>query len=317
MSQPSFDLDLDPTPNVPRERARRRDRRGRPQGLPRGGVGPTARSTRSAARRRVTSTSTWSKASATSAWRCGSRCSAPSPRPSSDISPSTACGSRTASRCASSGRVELYEARGQVNLRMSGIDPTYTLGRLAQDRDRLVRLLTGEGLLERNRRLVLAPVPLRIGIVTSRESAAYADFMHELEASGFAWHVMVADSRVQGIEATGSIVRGARRARAVLARRRRGRPRRGQPQRARRVRRRADRARDRRDARACAHRNRARGRPIDRGSRRSHVAEDTHRVRGTSRRASAGIARRPEPIGDGHRAMCAHRARPAGISVTS
>ena len=105
------------------------------------------------------------------------------------------------------GRVELYEARGQVNLRMSGIDPTYTLGRLAQDRDRLVRLLTGEGLLERNRRLVLAPVPLRIGIVTSRESAAYADFMHELEASGFAWHVMVADSRVQGIEATGSIVR--------------------------------------------------------------------------------------------------------------
>ena len=105
------------------------------------------------------------------------------------------------------GRVELYEARGQVNLRMSGIDPTYTLGRLAQDRDRLVRLLTGEGLLERNRRLVLAPVPLRIGIVTSRESAAYADFVHELEASGFAWRVMVADSRVQGIEATGSVVR--------------------------------------------------------------------------------------------------------------
>jgi exodeoxyribonuclease VII large subunit len=112
------------------------------------------------------------------------------------------------------GRVELYEARGQVNLRMSGIDPTYTLGRLAQDRDRLVRLLTGEGLLERNRRLVLAPVPLRIGIVTSRESAAYADFMHELEASGFAWHVMVAESRVQGIEATGSVVRAL----AALAR---------------------------------------------------------------------------------------------------
>ena len=105
------------------------------------------------------------------------------------------------------GRVELYEARGQVNLRMSGIDPTYTLGRLAQDRDRLIRVLTGEGLLERNRRLPLAALPLRIGLVTSRESAAYADFMHELEASGFAWHVVVADSRVQGLEATGSVVR--------------------------------------------------------------------------------------------------------------
>ncbi len=112
------------------------------------------------------------------------------------------------------GRVELYEARGQVNLRMSGIDPTYTLGRLAQDRDRLIRVLTGEGLLERNRRLSLAALPLRIGLVTSRESAAYADFMHELEASGFAWHVIVADSRVQGVEASGSVVRAL----AALAR---------------------------------------------------------------------------------------------------
>ena len=43
------------------------------------------------------------------------------------------------------GRVELYEARGQINLRMSGIDPTYTLGRLAQDRDRLIAVLTARG----------------------------------------------------------------------------------------------------------------------------------------------------------------------------
>ncbi len=105
------------------------------------------------------------------------------------------------------GRVELYESRGQINLRMSGIDPTYTLGRLAQDRDRLVRLLTGEGVLERNGRLPLPLVPLRVGLVTSRDSAAYRDFVHELETSGFAWRVLVADSRVQGAEAAESVVR--------------------------------------------------------------------------------------------------------------
>ena len=105
------------------------------------------------------------------------------------------------------GRVELYEARGQINLRMSGIDPTYTLGRLAQDRDRLIAVLTGEGLLERNRRLALPSLPLRVGLVTSRESAAYRDFVHELETSGFAWRVLVADSRVQGAEAADSVVR--------------------------------------------------------------------------------------------------------------
>ncbi|HTN78649.1 MAG TPA: exodeoxyribonuclease VII large subunit [Acidimicrobiales bacterium] len=112
------------------------------------------------------------------------------------------------------GRVELYEARGQVNLRMSGIDPTYTLGRLAQDRDRLIRALTAEGLLERNRRHVLPAVPLRLGMVTSRDTAAYADFMHELEASGFAWQVLVADSRVQGADAVESVGRAL----AALAR---------------------------------------------------------------------------------------------------
>ena len=50
-------------------------------------------------------------------------------------------------------------------------------------------------------------MPLRVGLVTSRDSAAYRDFMHELESSGLAWHVLVADSRVQGAEAAESVVR--------------------------------------------------------------------------------------------------------------
>jgi exodeoxyribonuclease VII large subunit len=105
------------------------------------------------------------------------------------------------------GRVELYEQRGQINLRMSGIDPTYTLGRLAQDRDRLVKVLQADGLLERNGRLTVPAVPLRVGPVTSRGSAAHRDFVHELETSGLSWRVLLADSRVQGVEAVESVVR--------------------------------------------------------------------------------------------------------------
>ena len=105
------------------------------------------------------------------------------------------------------GRVELYEPRGQINLRMTGIDPTYTLGRLAQDRDRLVKILQAERLLERNGMLTIPAVPLRVGLVTSRGSAAHRDFVHELETSGLSWHVLLADSRVQGVEAVESVVR--------------------------------------------------------------------------------------------------------------
>jgi exodeoxyribonuclease VII large subunit len=99
------------------------------------------------------------------------------------------------------GQVEYYAARGQVSLRMTGIDPTYTLGRMAADRDALLRRLAATGMLDANKARVMARVPLRVGLVTSVGSAAYHDFVHELSASGFAWRVLQCDARVQGIEA--------------------------------------------------------------------------------------------------------------------
>ncbi len=46
-------------------------------------------------------------------------------------------------------RVTWYDRGGRLQLQMSDIDPAFTLGRLAADRDRLLRLLDGEGLLTR------------------------------------------------------------------------------------------------------------------------------------------------------------------------
>jgi exodeoxyribonuclease VII large subunit len=99
------------------------------------------------------------------------------------------------------GQVDYYAPRGQISLKMTGIDPTYTLGRLAADRDALIRRLVAAGLTERNRTRVLPLVPLRVGLVTSIGSAAYHDFTDELVRSGIAFHVLVADARVQGSEA--------------------------------------------------------------------------------------------------------------------
>jgi len=104
------------------------------------------------------------------------------------------------------GRVNHYAARGTVQIRMSWIDTDYTLGRLAAERERLIRALAGEGLLERNGALPFPLVPLRVGLVTSVGSAAHADFMQELEASGFGFRVIVVDSRVQGPEAESSLI---------------------------------------------------------------------------------------------------------------
>lgn len=108
------------------------------------------------------------------------------------------------------GRVDLHAARGRISLRMSGIDPTYTLGLLITERDRLARVLAEEGVLRRNAEHALPALPRRLGLVTSDGSAAMADFLHELEGSGIRWRVLFADARVQGAGADRHVVAAIR-----------------------------------------------------------------------------------------------------------
>jgi exodeoxyribonuclease VII large subunit len=104
------------------------------------------------------------------------------------------------------GRLSHYAARGTVQLRMLWIDTDYTLGKLAAERARVLRALEDDALLDRNRAVAFPLVPLRIGLVTSRGSAAHADFMEELAGSGIAFDVTLHDTRVQGIDAEASLV---------------------------------------------------------------------------------------------------------------
>jgi exodeoxyribonuclease VII large subunit len=112
------------------------------------------------------------------------------------------------------GRVDWYGPRGQLQLRMTAIDPAYTLGQLEVARAALLAKLRAEGLLEANGRLPLPLVPLRVGLVTSAGSAAEADFLHELARSGFAFDVVRLDARVQGFEAPLSVTQALERAAA-------------------------------------------------------------------------------------------------------
>ncbi|MBX3284724.1 MAG: exodeoxyribonuclease VII large subunit [Acidimicrobiales bacterium] len=105
------------------------------------------------------------------------------------------------------GRLRWYAPRGTLQLRMHGIDPTFTLGRLQADRDRILAALAADGLLHANRARPLPLVPLRVGIVTSTGSAAHADVVAELDASGFAFEVRTVDARTQGADCAPSVVR--------------------------------------------------------------------------------------------------------------
>ncbi len=108
------------------------------------------------------------------------------------------------------GRLDWYAPRGQLQLRMTAIDPAYTLGRLEMARAELLARLAEEGLLHANGVHPLPLAPLRVGLVTSEGSAAEADFLDELRRSGFAFQVLRVDSRVQGLDAPRSIASAIR-----------------------------------------------------------------------------------------------------------
>ncbi len=102
--------------------------------------------------------------------------------------------------------VEYYADKGQIQLIMSGIDSHFTLGALALERQRTLAELAASGLLRRNAAIPLPLVPLRVGLVTAANSAAHADFIHELKASGYAFRVQLCDTRVQGITAETDLI---------------------------------------------------------------------------------------------------------------
>jgi exodeoxyribonuclease VII large subunit len=104
------------------------------------------------------------------------------------------------------GEVGYYPRNGRVQVVMSLIDPAYTLGRRAEARDRLLRQLAAEGLLEANRQNPLSVLPLRVALITSHGSAAHADFGDELHRSGYRFDLRVFDARVQGTDAVETLV---------------------------------------------------------------------------------------------------------------
>jgi len=104
-------------------------------------------------------------------------------------------------------KVDFYPGHGQVRLIVEGIDPTYTLGKIAQDRQRLIAFLKEKGILDKNKQLEMPRLPLSIGLITSYDSAAYHDFVDELKKSGYSFNVWVINSIMQGKNAESSVSR--------------------------------------------------------------------------------------------------------------
>lgn len=103
------------------------------------------------------------------------------------------------------GTIGVDERGSRVRLSLLEVDPAFTAGRIALDRADVVRRMTVDGSLRANALLPIPLVPLQIGLVTSRGSAAHADFIDQLRQSAFRFRVKTAHSAVQGEDAAAAL----------------------------------------------------------------------------------------------------------------
>ncbi len=108
------------------------------------------------------------------------------------------------------GQVDFYGPAGRLQLVVRDVDPLFTLGLLEKRRREILAGLAKVGLLDRNQQLELAEVPLRVGLVTSGDSAAYHDFLASLVESGFGFSVQFVHASMQGSEAEKQVVAALR-----------------------------------------------------------------------------------------------------------
>ena len=94
--------------------------------------------------------------------------------------------------------VSLHPPTGQYSLIVIDIDTAYTLGKVAQNRLKIIEDLRKRGLLDKNKLQVIPALPLNIGLITAYDSAAYHDFINELKTSGYSFKVLAVNCHMQG-----------------------------------------------------------------------------------------------------------------------
>ncbi len=103
--------------------------------------------------------------------------------------------------------VEFHELYG-YSLTVVDIDPSFTVGEIARNRQLVLRRLEEEGVLTLNRELALTELANRIAVISSPTAAGYEDFRDQLSKNpaGFVFYTKLFPAVMQGDRSESSII---------------------------------------------------------------------------------------------------------------
>ena len=103
--------------------------------------------------------------------------------------------------------IEFHPSFG-LSLNIWNIDPTYTIGDLAKQRQSTIRQLTEDGVMDLQKAHTIPSLPRRIAVISSAEAAGYDDFCDQLLKNrlGFTFQPTLFPAIMQGETATRSII---------------------------------------------------------------------------------------------------------------
>jgi len=103
---------------------------------------------------------------------------------------------------------EFHELYG-FSLNITDIEPSFTVGELALQKQAIINRLVAEGVFDMNRSLSLPELPGKVAVISSKTAAGLGDFLDQLTGNpyGYKFYVKLFTAVMQGNEAEQSIIR--------------------------------------------------------------------------------------------------------------
>ncbi len=103
--------------------------------------------------------------------------------------------------------ITFHELYG-YSLVVHDIDPSYTLGDMARNRQEILRQLEQDGVRDLNKELPMPTLPRRVAIISSSTAAGYGDFINQLHHNewGFHFYTHLFPAVMQGLQTEQSIM---------------------------------------------------------------------------------------------------------------